>query len=98
MTRKIKDLQLFAYEMGIVYGRNLRINDIKYEIAKKYGTSKYIMNSVLESLIEFNVIREEYMGVYHIVEKKTKKEIDKESKDEADKLLKDIKHAKPDKQ
>jgi len=57
MTRKLEDLEILVYklkEMG--YRKQIPRKHIDYFIAREFGTSKYIIDSVVDSLVKFGFL------------------------------------------
>lgn len=91
MGRKLEDLKEFTFELKKKYKKKqITVDELRYEIAKRFGYSEYNIRSTLKALQEFQFIKELCLGIWQFVEKKTKEEAEREAKTEADALLKKV--------
>lgn len=98
MAKKIADLEEFIRNLKMLgFRKTITFEELRYQIAVKLGYSDYHQKNTLSALIGFSMIKEIFPGVYEYVEKKTPEQAANEAEKEANKLLKDIKHAKRDK-
>ena len=99
MAKKIANLEDFIRKLKMLgYRDSITFEELRYQIAVEFGYSKYHFENTYNALTRFNMIREIYPGIFQFVTKKTKELAEKQAKAEAEKLLKDMKNAKIEKQ
>lgn len=92
MTRKLEDLKALhsaLISMGFKYELPKTILD--KEIAEKFGTSAFVMKSIIDELIKFKLIfQTDNPNIYKLVkgEKPVTKELTQEEIDSVDNILK----------
>lgn len=91
----LADFTTFLKKEG--YRTQIPLTHLKYYIAQKFGVSDYTQKSTIKALLEYGFIEDVGVGVFRVCDgwtpgKKLTKAEEKIIEQEADNLLKDVKH------
>ncbi len=89
MSRKLADYDKFVKMLQKIGYKTIPIGHLKFFIARDIGTSKYIMDTFVNNLMEFGYLSNVDVGVFLLGNGWTPFEAEKQNKEEEEKAKKE---------